>query len=559
MQELVDFAGGEDKLEKRLSDAKAEAPSKHEKVIVGIDAFLDETKKSWKVIINNEVRFLPKVLADPIDNESIEVVRGYALAENFPILSHFVLNEDGDVPLNFCTDLLSALNREFQLYQKGVAYNSALVFTVKGKTPIVRLNLRKEIFVPQEVPLILLDAQGNADLLSRLLRRKVETWLASISSDTEITQIVDGTFGITSLWNSKKNEPKSSLRRLLNKVVLPIVKRAPKDTLIVTWRKVADYLRKLQDEGNLSRAVGIEHYGNIEGSNEHEHRRTVILLGTPQVSPDELEEMAHALFQNDETPISMETEQQWEGYNYRDCNGKGYEVKTRRYLDERVELLSRLFKEDEIVQAAHRVRPLLHQGREVYLLTNQPIEELPPTRLTTIDELSTSLGTEITVVDEHGKMTREFFNDFAIQFEAEHDDRISAKSLKPALQQTFVKMAIKDSYGEVDERLSPQGFPSDSTLERWLKDLAQREGWDRSRVTVEHRDPDRGGGATWVCVYHEGELDEEAVRAEYAELLEARDGDVVIVESFPWAEDEGVIRFDNFGREKNPPQAYQRE
>ena len=554
MQELVDFAGGAEKLEKLLVDAKAEAPSKHEKVIVGIDTFVDITKKSYKVIINGQTRFIPQALADPIDGESMKMVKGYALKENFPILASFEQDSDGDIPLNFCTDLLWALNREFQLYQValnpdsiggGTAYNSALVFTVKSGTPIVRLNLRKEIAVPQDVPLILLDAQGNADLLSRLLGRDVETWEAAISPDTEITQLVDGSYGITSLWNRQTKAPKSSLKRLLNRVVFPLVKPNPKDALIITWKKVADYLRRLQDEGHLSRAMGIEHYGNIEGSNEHEHRKTVILLGTPQVSPDELEEMAHALFQNDGAPISMETSQRWERYNYQDSNGHGYEVKARRYVDERVELLSRLFKEDEIVQAAHRVRPLLHKGKQIYLLTNLPLDELPPTRLVTIKELSASVGTPLKGVDSHGKMTREFFDDVAIQFQVENDNRISVKTLKPALQQTFVKMAIKDSYGEIDERQSQRGFPSDSTLERWLKDLAYREGWERSKVTVERRGKEQGGGATWLYVYHEGELDEAAVRADYAEQMGIGGDDVVLIEPCPWADADGddVIDF----------------
>ncbi|MEK6570487.1 MAG: hypothetical protein AABZ61_03895, partial [Bacteroidota bacterium] len=535
MQELVDFAGGTEKLEKLLKDAKAEAPSKHEKVIVGIDAFISERKRSYEVIISGVTRFLPKALADPIDNESIKVVKGYALKENFPILSSFEEGEDGDIPLNFCTDLLWALNREFMLYQSGVSWNSALVFTVHSGKPIVRLNLRKEIAIPAQVPLILLDAQGNAALLSRLLGREVEAWESAIALDASITQLVDGSYGITSLWNRKTKQPKASLKRLLNKVVFPLVRQNPGDVLIVTWKRVADYLRELQDKGELSKQVAIEHYGNIEGSNEHEQRKTAILLGTPQVSPDELEEMAHALFLWDEEPISMETEERWERYPYRDCLGHGYEVKVRRYVDERVELLSRLFKEDELVQAAHRVRPLLHEGRQIYLLSNLPLVELPPTRLVTLDALAATLDATPSPIDHRGHLTFDFFNDFTKGFLAENGV-VWLETLKPALQQTLVKMAIDNPHGEDDQRQSSCALPSDSTLKRWLKRLAMAEGWNRSSVTVERRGPEKGGGATWILVYHEDELDEYQVRADYAQAMGIGCDDSVTVLPLPWTD-----------------------
>jgi Domain of unknown function (DUF3854) len=560
MQELVDFAGppcglsersGQEKLEKLLKDAKAEAPSKHEKVIVGIDAFISERQRSYEVVIGGETRFLPKALADPIDNESIKVVKGYALKEGFPIQSSFEEGEDGDIPLNFCTDLLWALNREFQLYQSGVSWNSALVFTVHSGKPIVRLNLRKEIAIPAHVPLILLDAQGNAFLLSRLLGRNVEAWESAIALDADITQLVDGSYGITSLWNRKTKQPKSSLKRLLNQVVFPLVRQNPGDVLIVTWKRVADYLRSLQEQGELSPSVAIEHYGNIEGSNEHEQRKIAILLGTPQVSPDELEEMAHALFQNDEEPISMETEERWERYPYRDCNGHSYEVKQRRYVDERVELLSRLFKEDELVQAAHRVRPLLHEGRHIYLLTNLPLNELPPTRLVTLDALAATLDATPKPVDHRGHLTFDFFNDFTKGFLAENGV-VWLESLKPVLQQTLVKMAIDNSHGEDDQRQSSCDLPSDSTLKRWLKRLALSEGWNRSTVTVEHRTPDRGGGATWILVYHEEELDEYQVRADYAQAMGIGCDDLVTVEPLPWTDADRLDIILPFRHERHP-------
>ena len=537
MQEIVDFAvGGADEVKNLLKDTKSEAPSKHEKVVVGIDRFLDTTLRAYKVIIGGKTCFVPQSLANPIDTDSMEVVKEYAAAQGFPIISNRDGDEADDIPLNFCTDLLKALSREFVLYQSGKQYNSAIVMTANGKSPIIRLNIRKNLAVPAHVPILLLDAHGDADLLSRLLERKVDAWKTKLGHETKITQIVDGSYGITSLWNSKTNEPKSTLKRLLNRVVLPSAKQNPENTLIVSWKKVADYLRKQQVAGKISKAVAIEHYGNLEGTNDYEDRQKLILLGTPQAAPGDLEQMSHALFQNDEEPISMDRHDEFEKYAYKDCEGKGYEVNVKRYQDPRVELLAKQYREDEIVQAAHRIRPLLNPDREIYLLTNLPIDDLPPTRLTTVDELAASLGAEIQL-PPNGKLSREWFNDYVVQYSAEHDNRITIGLLRPLLSNAFSNKAIKDIYSELEERGLSSMLPSDSTLERWLHDLARREGWDRSRVTVVQQDKPNGGG-TWIYVYHEGELDEESVREEYRDLLELRDGDKLLIESCPWEKGE---------------------
>ena len=111
------------------------------------------------------------------------------------------------------------------------------------------------------------------------------------------------------------------------------------------------------------------------------------------------------------------------------------------------------------------------------------------------------------------------------------------ESLEAASAQTFVKMAIDNSYSENDERLYSCGLPSDSTLERWLRTLAVDEGWNRSRVTVEKRGPSRGGGATSIVVCHEDGLDEYQVLADYSEAMGIdRCQDRVTVDLLPWTE-----------------------
>ncbi|MCH8295176.1 DUF3854 domain-containing protein [Candidatus Poribacteria bacterium] len=552
MQELVDQVGGSQQFGQLLDRANAESPLKHEKVVIKLDAFLDETNRSWKVLINGEVRFIPKALGDPIDNESMKMVKGYAINQGFQILSEIEGGDSDDIPLNFQTDLLTVLQREFKLYLSGSPYNSALVITpfcgaptIARNTPCVRLNLRKEVFVPSDVPILLLDALGNPDLLSLLIRRDIDVCeLPSVCPDTEITQVLDGSYGITSLWNQKTDQPKSSLDRLMKKAVIPLCGKTPAETLVITWKKVADYLRGLQDKGELPRSVAVEHYGNLEGSNEYQDRRTVILLGTPQINPADLEELAHALFANDDEPISMDTLEVFKAYDYVDCDGNGYETLVKCFVDDRVQLLARTFREDEIMQAAHRIRPLLTGGKQIVLLTDLPINDLPPTRLTTLDDLAASLDIDIEVENGHDQISQGFFNDIVEQLMAENES-FCFEWMKAALSQTLVKCSIRDINSENDQRQSPPTLVADSTLKRWLNQFAREKGWHRSKVSVVRRNPKRGGGATWVVVYHEDpELDSALVRTDYAELMDLQPGDNIIIELVEW-EDE-VVDFENY-------------
>ena len=76
-------------------------------------------------------------------------------------------------------------------------------------------------------------------------------------------------------------------------------------------------------------------------------------------------------------------------YQYQDENGDGREVEVREFKDERLNMLLKTSREYEIAQAAHRIRLLLSPGeKKIWLLTNLPIDGLPPTKLTTLAEIN---------------------------------------------------------------------------------------------------------------------------------------------------------------------------
>jgi len=75
----------------------------------------------------------------------------------------------------------------------------------------------------------------------------------------------------------------------------------------------------------------------------------------------------------------------------------------------------------EIYEAAHRIRPLLSEGKTIYLLTNLPIDLLPPDEMYFVDELTNLNDPEfqefeqklVDFADEYGGIWLDLANGFA--------------------------------------------------------------------------------------------------------------------------------------------------
>jgi hypothetical protein len=296
----------------------------------------------------------------------------------------------------------------------------------------------------------------------------------------------------------------------MEKVILPACQHQPEQLLIVSWKKVADYLRGLQAEGQISAEIGIEHYGNLKGTNQHQDRQRCILLGTPSVGPADLEEQVNALLVGSQEPITMETELVWKNYGYQDWDGHQYQALVRQYVDSRVEMVARLHREDEMVQAAHRIRGVNNDDRQILIISQLPIEELKPTSLTTLQDYASGQGQETDNVES------------GLDWLLEDRGYFSANQLKALLSQSSDNSAIKNTiYSRSVGSQSQSRFPSFRTLERRVKRRADLWGLKQSRVTVERRGIKQGGGATSYYVYHDEPLTEsqiEAIKAEYKEM-----------------------------------------
>lgn len=508
IQRLVDAYDGD--LESLLDAVVGWLSVPDDYVEIQVDSIsAQSTEKAWLVIIDSGEHWIPRSLCFESDIENKRLMIPYWLAEQKGIDYDIAEKEEtedvkgGDIPLNFLNDLTTVLYDEFQKYKTGKEYNSRLALTTTLMRPCLRMNLRKHLAIPN-CRLILLDAFGDAELLSKLTGRKIEAWTLPMAVDVEVIQIVDGYYGITTMWKKQfKDEgggiPRKTLNRLI-KAAQNIAEKDPEGTLIITWKFIHQYIEKLQKEGKFDSRVVVDHFGNIEGTNRHENKQQVIIIGAPSIQPEELLQMAHCIWHDDEAPIddTMVKDGNWRPYQYREEEtGNGYAVEVREFKDKRLNLLLKTYREYEIAQAAHRIRPILYPGeKKIWLLTNLPIDELPPTKLTKLDEIIAETDPQfLQFVDIVKRIVAELTGVWG-ELLVENSECHECNSIYILLQTWH------------SENLSRR------TMLRWFQRAVKLLGYEATTVTI--------GGNVRLKVWHDGNMDEDKIRKLYHESQEAK-------------------------------------
>ena len=171
-----------------------------------------------------------------------------------------------------------------------------------------------------------------------------------------------------------------------------------------------------------------------------------------------------------------------EELNYQDYQGQQYQALVKQYVDPRVEMVARLHREDEMVQAAQRIRGVNNDDRQILIISQLPIEELRPTLLTTLKDYTKITGQAEDPIES------------ACDYLLQEDGYFNLNRLKSLLSGTLVNCAIKNTlYSPSDQRPSLSGFGSDSSLQRQIKWFARLSELQKSRVTVQIRGQDQGG------------------------------------------------------------------
>ncbi|HIA36790.1 MAG TPA: hypothetical protein EYN89_08720 [Flavobacteriales bacterium] len=169
----------------------------------------------------------------------------------------------------------------------------------------------------------------------------------------------------------------------------------------------------------------------------------------------------------------------------------------------------RTYREDEMVQAAHRIRPLLNpEEKEIFLISNLPIKELPPQKLLKLDDLVGENSEDAEFHDLAAAVIQGCSGVWA-------DLICNLIQMKNPDFENFVGTSLLlDIYYNKDVPTKPTLRFSQKTCARRLQKVARAKGWQVAEVRVKYKKTAK------VRVFHDGRIDLEKIQEMYSELKE---------------------------------------
>jgi hypothetical protein len=229
---------------------------------------------------------------------------------------------------------------------------------------------------------IWLDATANPDLYRAIFRdgRRIEVVAPQVELSGHVYQ----------LWPSLNNkdtmigpdEPKVGKKAPKNRQA----KREAIDQQVGHIIQTRGYTRPAvvtyKDFTSQFSVYDTAHFGGLRGTNRLRDCDALLVIGTPQAAIPTLVDQAAMLHQERLRPFDTswsDRDQRYGGHPY------GYPV-SGFWHDATLHALLVQTREAELVQAAHRVRPL-YRPVDIWLLTNLPLAAMPPDELLDLRDL----------------------------------------------------------------------------------------------------------------------------------------------------------------------------
>lgn len=236
--------------------------------------------------------------------------------------------------------------------------------------------------------LIWLDATANERIYAALFGRPVRLVDAYPALLGDVYQVWNRANGISTLRNVKdQTEQEARARSTRRAQTLEFVRRIISERgyntpAVITFK---DF------EGEFQSIPGVEtgHFGGARGTNDFIACDACFVIGTPMPSQTEIVSIASQLFFERDEPFDARWTTRLMRYDYQDEDGNGWEYPVSGFWnDADLQAIVTQMREDEILQAAHRVRPILRTV-DVWLMTNIPIAALPPKELVDMQDVLT--------------------------------------------------------------------------------------------------------------------------------------------------------------------------
>ena len=284
------------------------------------------------------------------------------------------LNQTGElahVPANFLPTVLPILRQEADAALAGQEYPARLMVDSRGLTVLTRRAVNEQM--PKHM--IWFDATGSADLYEAMFDRPVQVLDARPKPVGRIFQVTDRGNGKSSVIQRSEDGVSETTKSVQLRTQIDHICRDYQNPGVISHMALEEFI------GQETR-----HFFGSRGTNDFEECDVLVVAGTPMPPIQAIEKQARCLWPERMRPFDQSIITVDRAYQHTGEEGEGYTYPVPQFVDPDLNILLEQYREFEIVQTAHRSR-MLFRETDVWLLTNIPIDQLPPLRLLTIREL----------------------------------------------------------------------------------------------------------------------------------------------------------------------------
>jgi len=261
--------------------------------------------------------------------------------------------------------LIALLRREAKAAAAGLDYPARVILANE------RLLILRRRPVSDELPphVIWLDATANEHIYTTTFGRPVEVVDAAPQLQGRVYQVWSRANGKGALNSDRSVEQ-------LDRQIQAVAARY-KAPAVITYQGLLP---------KLSKALPALHFYAARGTNAFETCDALIVAGTPMPAQDALLKQARMLYAERMEPFATRWSSRELAYAYVE-QGQGWAYPIGGYWeDPDLQALLWNYREAELLQAAHRARPV-SRNVDIWLLSNVPLPELPPYQLLSLQAL----------------------------------------------------------------------------------------------------------------------------------------------------------------------------
>jgi len=259
--------------------------------------------------------------------------------------------------------LALALRREAKRLVEGAPIIPRVEIGANGLTLYRRHQANPKL--PEHV--IWLDATANRRLYEQVFRRETELLIPQPQMAGRFYQLYQRAYNKGSVWSKKADAARDkSVGEALASIKHIAHVRGYKQIGVISFKALTEAIIKALPGAKVG------HFYAARGTNEFEDCDGLFVLGTPQPDQEALPKIGRMIYLERDEPFNPAWSERRLPYNYADAEGMGRDYPVSGYWADRDlhEILAAT-RDEEILQAAHRARPL-HRRVDVWLMNNVP-------------------------------------------------------------------------------------------------------------------------------------------------------------------------------------------